>query len=82
MIRVWRRRVHVGSDEGDPGAGLVDLPHVKLLVLLQRLLELSWGVATRDAALLCFGHADNAAGSAAPHGALCGELAHQGEDDV
>lgn len=67
------------SDEGDPGAGLVDLPHVQLLVLLQRLLELSGSEAARDAALLRFGHADHATAACR---ALCGELTHQREDDV
>lgn len=70
------------SDEGDAAAGLVDLPHVQLLVLLQGLLELGGGEATRDATLLCFGHANHAAGSTAARHALCGELTHQREDDV
>lgn len=64
-------------DKGDASASLVDLPHVQLLVLLQGLLELSGGEATRDAALLCFSHAhDSTCSSTALH-ALCGELTHQ-----
>ena len=70
------------SDEGDAAASLVDLPHVQLLVLLQGLLELGGGEATRDAALLRFSHADHAAGSTSAGYALRGELAHQREDDV
>lgn len=65
------------SDEGDAAAGLVDLPHVQLLVLLQGLLELGGGEAAGDAALLRFGHAHHFAGPA-----FCGQLAHQREDDV
>lgn len=74
----------VTSDEGDARAGLVHLPHVELLVLLQRLLELGGREAPRDAALLRFGHADHAAAAGPPAArpALRGELAHQGEDDV
>lgn len=70
------------SDEGDAAAGLVDLPHVQLLVLLQGFLELGGGEATGDAALLCFSHTNHSAGSTAACHALCGELAHQREDDV
>lgn len=65
------------SDEGDASARLVDLPHVQLLVLLQRLLELGRREAAGDAALLRLGHADHLA-----YAALCGQLAHQREDDV
>lgn len=72
----------VPSDKRDAGASLVHLPHVQLLVLLQRLLELGGGEATRDASLLGFGHADHPAGSTAARHALCGELTHQREDDV
>lgn len=70
------------SDEGDPAARLVDLPHVQLLVLLQGLLELSGREAARDAALLRLSHADHAAGPAATCCALRGQLPHQREDDI
>lgn len=70
------------SDKGDAAACLVDLPHVQLLVLLQGLLELGGGKATRDAALLRFGHANHPTGSTAARHALCGELTHQRKDDV
>lgn len=65
------------SHEGDAAARLVDLPHVELLVLLQRLLELGRREAAGDAALLRLAHADHLA-----RAALCGQLAHQREDDV
>lgn len=68
-----RRRSH----EGDAAARLVDLPHVELLVLLQRLLELGRREAAGDAALLRLAHADHLA-----RAALCGQLAHQREDHV
>ena len=70
------------SDKRDAAAGLVDLPHVQLLVLLQGLLELGGGEATRNASLLCLRHADHPAGSTAACYALCGEFTHQREDDV
>lgn len=65
------------SHEGDAAARLVDLPHVELLVLLQRLLELGRREAAGDAALLRLAHADHLA-----RAALCGQLAHQREDHV
>lgn len=70
------------SHKSDAGVGLVDLPHVQLLVFLQGLLELGGGEATRNAALLCFSHADHSASSTAACRTLCGELTHQREDDV
>lgn len=70
------------SNKSDAGAGLVDLPHVQLLVFLQGLLELGGGEATRNAALLRFGHADHSASSTAACRTLCGELTHQREDDI
>lgn len=76
------RFVLVYSNKSDAAAGLVDLPHVQLLVLFQGLLELGGGEAAGDAALLCFSHAHHAAGSGAACHALRGELAHQREDDV
>lgn len=76
------RFVLVYSNKSDAAAGLVDLPHVQLLVLFQGLLELGGGEAAGDAALLCFSHAHHATGSGAACHALCGELAHQREDDV
>ena len=78
----WWGRVPGSSHEGDSTAGLVELPHVQLLVLLQGLLELVGGEATRDAALLGLGHADHASGAAAADHALCGELTDQREDDI
>lgn len=70
------------SDKCDAAAGLVDLPHVQLLVLFQGLLELGRGEAPRDATLLCFSHTHHPASAAAACHALCGELAHQREDNI
>lgn len=70
------------SDKCDAAAGLVDLPHVQLLVLFQGLLELGRGEASRDAALLRFRHTHHPAGAAAARHALCGQLAHQREDNI
>lgn len=70
------------SDKRDAATSLVNLPHVQLLILLQGLLELGRGETTRDAALLCFRHANHPAGSTAARHALRGELTHQREDDV
>lgn len=76
------RFVLVYSNKSDAAAGLVDLPHVQLLVLFQGLLELGGGEAPRDAALLCFSHTHHSTSSGAAGHALCGELAHQREDDI
>lgn len=70
------------SDKCDAAAGLVDLPHVQLLILFQGLLELGRGEASRDTALLRFSHTHHPASPAAACHALRGELAHQREDNV
>lgn len=76
------RFVLVYSNKGDAAAGLVDLPHIQLLVLFQGLLKLGGGEAPRDAALLCLSHTHHSTSAGAARHALRGELAHQREDNI
>ena len=42
---VWSVATQRCSHEGDSSAGLVDLPHIQSLILVQTLLKLVWSVA-------------------------------------